>query len=325
MRILGQGYYIPERIVMSEEVDFLAGVKRATVLKKTGIRKRHYADFRDKETASKMGKYAAEKALISAGIKKEDIDLIIGANATKEILLPCSASLIQRQLGLENSKTACFDVGSTCLSFFTALEIADMYLKAGKYKNILIVSSEVASMGINYGHIESAGLFGDGAAAIIAGNSGSSPVSKFQTFSEGFYYTHIQGGGTRYPVKDYNENNKTDYLFHMEGSKAFKLIKQKIDKFFQEFLLENNVNMSEIDRVVAHQASITGLKLIGRQLNIEDRKLINIVAEYGNMIAASIPFTFAYGVEKGLIKRNDKILIAGTSAGMSIGMMLLEY
>ena len=111
----------------------------------------------------------------------------------------------------------------------------------------------------------------------------------------------------------------------MEGSKAFKLIKQKIDKFFQEFLLENNVNMSEIDRVVAHQASITGLKLIGRQLNIEDRKLINIVAEYGNMIAASIPFTFAYGVEKGLIKRNDKILIAGTSAGMSIGMMLLEY
>ena len=89
--------------------------------------------------------------------------------------------------------------------------------------------------------------------------------------------------------------------------------------------MENNVNMSEIDRVVAHQASITGLKLIGRQLNIEDRKLINIVAEYGNMIAASIPFTFAYGVEKGLIKRNDKILIAGTSAGMSIGMMLLEY
>ena len=325
MRILGQGYYIPERIVMSEEVDFLAGVKRGTVLKKTGIRKRHYADFRDKETASKMGKYAAEKALISAGIKKEDIDLIIGANATKEILLPCSASLIQRQLGLENSKTACFDVGSTCLSFFTALEIADMYLKAGKYKNILIVSSEVASMGINYGHIESAGLFGDGAAAIIAGNGGSSPVSKFQTFSEGFYYTHIQGGGTRYLVKDYNENNKTDYLFHMEGSKAFKLIKQKIDKFFQEFLLENNINMSEIDRVVAHQASITGLKLIGRQLNIEDRKLINIVAEYGNMIAASIPFTFAYGVEKGLIKRNDKILIAGTSAGMSIGMMLLEY
>ena len=325
MRILGQGYYIPERIVMSEEVDFLAGVKKGTVLKKTGIKKRHYADFRDKETASKMGKYAAEKAIISAGIKKEDIDLIIGANATKEILLPCSASLIQRQLGLENSKTACFDVGSTCLSFFTALEIADMYLKSGKYKNILIVSSEIASMGINYGHIESAGLFGDGAAAIIAGNGGNSPVSKFQTFSEGFYYTHIQGGGTRYLVKDYNENNKTDYLFHMEGSKAFKLIKQKIDKFFQEFLLENNINMSEIDRVVAHQASITGLKLIGRQLNIEDRKLINIVAEYGNMIAASIPFTFAYGVEKGLIKRNDKILIAGTSAGMSIGMMLLEY
>ncbi len=325
MRILGQGYYIPERIVMSEEVDFLAGVKKGTVLKKTGIKKRHYADFRDKETASKMGKYAAEKAIISAGIKKEDIDLIIGANATKEILLPCSASLIQRQLGLENSKTACFDVGSTCLSFFTALEIADMYLKSGKYKNILIVSSEIASIGINYGHIESAGLFGDGAAAFITGNGGSSPVSKFQTFSEGFYYTHIQGGGTRYLVKDYNENNKTDYLFHMEGSKAFKLIKQKIDKFFQEFLLENNINMSEIDRVVAHQASITGLKLIGRQLNIEDRKLINIVAEYGNMIAASIPFTFAYGVEKGLIKRNDKILIAGTSAGMSIGMMLLEY
>ena len=325
MRILGQGYYLPERIVMSEEVDFLAGVKKGKKKKKTGIRKRHYADFRDKETTSKMGKYAAEKALISAGMKKEDIDLIIGANATKEILLPCSASLVQRQLGLENSKTACFDVGSSCLSFFTALEVADMYLKTGKYKNILIVSSEIASIGINYGHIESAGLFGDGAAAFIVGNGKHSPVSKFQTFSEGYYYTHIQGGGTRYLVKDYNESNKTDYLFHMEGSKAFRLIKQKIDLFFQEFLSENNVNMSEVDRVVAHQASVTGLKLIGRQLKIEDGKLINIIAEYGNMIAASIPFTFAYGVEKGLIKRNDKVLIAGTSAGISIGMMLLEY
>ncbi|MCP1223126.1 3-oxoacyl-[acyl-carrier-protein] synthase III C-terminal domain-containing protein [Sebaldella sp. S0638] len=325
MRILGQGYYIPERIVMSEEVDFLAGVKKGTVLKKTGIRKRHYADFRDKETTSKMGKYAAENAIKNAGINKEDIDLIIGANATKEILLPCSASLIQKQLGLENNKTACFDVGSSCLSFFTALEVADMYLKAGKYKNILIVSSEIASIGINYEHIESAGLFGDGAAAFIIGNGGNSPVSKFQTFSEGFYYTSIPGGGTRYLVKDYNENNKSDYLFHMEGSKAFKLIKQKIDDFFYEFLEENDINMTEIDRVVAHQASMTGLKLIGKQLNIADEKMINIIAEYGNMIAASIPFTFAYGVENGLIKREDKILIAGTSAGISIGMMVLEY
>ena len=204
MRILGQGYSLPERIVMSEQVDFLAGVKKGKVLTKTGIKKRHYADFREKETTSKMAKYAAEKAVKSAGIKKEDIDLIIGANATKEVLLPCSASLVQKQLGLENCKTACFDVGSSCLSFFTALEIADMYLKTGKYKNILIVSSEIASIGINYEHIESAGLFGDGAAAFIVGNGGDSPVSKFQTFSEGFYYTRIQGGGTRYLVKDYN-------------------------------------------------------------------------------------------------------------------------
>jgi 3-oxoacyl-[acyl-carrier-protein] synthase-3 len=324
MRILGQGYYLPERAVMSEEVDFLSGVKKGTVLKKTGIVKRHYADFRDKETTSKMGKYAAERAMENAGMKKEEIDLIIGANATKEVLLPCSASLIQKQLGLENGKTACFDVGSSCLSFFTALEIAEMFLKTGKYKNILIVSSEIASIGINYGHIESAGLFGDGAAAFILGNNNKNLISKFQTFSEGFYYTRIQGGGTRYLTKDYNEQNKTDYLFHMEGTKAFKLIKQKIDRFFHEFLEENKVDMAEIDRVVAHQASMTGLKLIGKQLGIQE-KLINIIAEYGNMIAASIPFTFAYGVEKGLIKRGDKILIAGTSAGISIGMMVLEY
>lgn len=325
MRILGQGYYLPERVVMSEEVDSLAGVKKGTVFRKTGIIKRHYADFKDKETTSKMGMYAAQKAINSAGIRKEEIDLIIGANATKEILLPCSASLIQRQLELQNSKTACFDVGSSCLSFFTALEVAEMYLQAGKYKNILIVSSEIASIGINYEHIESAGLFGDGAAAFIVGNGGKNLVSKFQTFSEGFYYTQIQGGGTRYLTKDYNERNKNDYLFHMEGSKAFKLIKQKINSFFHEFLLENNVNTSEINRVVAHQASMSGLKLIGRQLNIDEEKIINIISEYGNMIAASIPFTFAYGVEKDLIKRDDKILIAGTSAGISIGMMVLEY
>ena len=111
----------------------------------------------------------------------------------------------------------------------------------------------------------------------------------------------------------------------MDGEKTFKLIKQKIGDFFSEFLSENNISLAEIDKVVAHQASASGLRLIGKHLNINENKIINIVSDYGNMIAASIPFSFAYGIEKNLIKKNDKILIVGTSAGISIGMMALEY
>ena len=325
MKILGSGYYIPKRKVMSEEIDNLINVPNGTVLKKTKVKERYYADYDNTETASKMGKAAAETAIKNAGIKKEDIDLIIGANATKEILLPCSASLIHRELGLENMKTACFDVDSTCLSFFTALDVADSLLKTKKYKNILVVSSEIASIGLNYEEIESAGIFGDGAAAFLVTSDDREIKSKFQTFSEGLNYTEIRGGGTKYLTKNYNEKNKKDYLFHMDGEKSFKLIKQKIGDFFSEFLSENNISLAEIDKVVAHQASASGLRLIGKHLNINENKIINIVSDYGNMIAASIPFSFAYGIEKNLIKKNDKILIVGTSAGISIGMMALEY
>lgn len=325
MKILGCGYYLPKKIVTSDEVDGLASTSKGTVYNKTGIVKRHYADFDNTETASKMGSIAAKKAIKNSKIDINDIDMIIGANATKEILLPCSASLVQRELGLDDSGIYCFDVGSSCLSFVSALEIADMYLKSGKYKNILIVSSEIASQGINYNQIESAGLFGDGAAAFVVGNGGKSPLSKFKTYSKGAHYTQIQGGGTRYLVKDYNDSNKERYMFDIDGKNVFKLVKQKIGNILDEFILENNIDFNEINVVIPHQASMSGIKLITKQLKIDERKMINMISEYGNMIAASIPFVFAYSIENNLIKRNDKVMLLGTAAGITIGLMVLEY
>lgn len=325
MKILGSGYYIPKREVTSEEVDIIADLEKGTTFKKTGIKKRYYADYNNTETSSYMAKFASEKAIKNSGIKKEEIDLIIGANASREILLPCSASLVQKKLGLENNKTASFDVDSTCISFLSALDVADSFLKTKKYKNILIVSSEIASIGIDYNKIESGGLFGDGAAAFIVTMDENSLKSKFQTFPEGVHYTEIRGGGTRYLVRDFNEGNKEDYLFQMEGRKSFKLIKQKIREFYDEFIEENGIDISKIDRIVLHQASVSGLKLIGKYLEFESDKMINIVADYGNMIAASIPFSFAHAIENGTIKRGDKLLMLGTSAGMTIGMTALEY
>ena len=114
-------------------------------------------------------------------------------------------------------------------------------------------------------------------------------------------------------------------MFDMNGKNVFKLVKQKIGNILDEFILENNIDFNEINVVIPHQASMSGIKLITKQLKIDERKMINMISEYGNMIAASIPFVFAYSIENNLIKRNDKVMLLGTAAGITIGLMVLEY
>lgn len=325
MKILGCGVYTPGRKVFSEELDELYSLFQGDTERITGVKCRYYADP-EKEKAGEMARWAAEEAVRDAGIKPEDIDLIIGANATMEQVLPCTAALIQRRMGLEKSGIPTFDVNSSCLSFCNALDVAELYLKSGKYKNILIVSSEIASVGLNYKHIESAGLFGDGAAAFIVGRDNNRLFhSLFETYSEGYHYTEIRGGGTRLPMQQYRKELEDEFKFSMDGSKVFRLTRNVMPDFFSNILKSSGIPKNDIDLFIPHQASLSAIKLMTRHLGLKDDRVIEIVSGYGNMIAASIPFALAGCIRENRLKKGNKVMLIGTSAGFSLGSIIFEY
>ena len=325
MRLTGCGIYVPERKVCSEEIDQIYGYKKGTTEKITGVKYRYYADSTH-NSASEMAKEASLDAIREAGLSPNDIDLIISANATMEQILPYTAALVHKKLGLEKSGIPTLDVNTSCLSFCNALEIANLYLKAKKYNCILIVSSEIPSIGLNYKHIESAGLFGDGAAAFIVQQAENTIFeTSFKTYSSGYHDTEVRGGGTKLPMAQYKPELEDEYKFSMNGAKVFKLTKEIINTFFDGLMAQSKLKKEDLDLIIPHQASTTAIKLISKQLQLEDDKVIKIVSEYGNMIAASIPFTLAKCVKENKVKRGDIVLLLGTSAGFSVGGIIFKY
>lgn len=325
MEFAGCGIYLPERKVCSEEIDRLYGYKKGETERVTGVKYRYYADP-PHNSAGEMAKEAALEAIREAGLTPNDIDLIISANATMEQVLPYTAALVHKKLGLHKSGIPTLDVNTSCLSFCNALEIADLYLKAKKYKCILIVSSEIASVGLNYKHIESAGLFGDGAAAFVVRSSENTLFeTSFKTYSDGYHYTEIRGGGTKLPMSHYRPELEDEYKFAMDGSKVFKLTKETISVFFDDLMAQSKLKREDLDVIIPHQASISAIKLISKQLKLEDNKVVKMVPEYGNMIAASIPFALAKCIKENRIKKDDIVLLLGTSAGFSIGGVVFKY
>lgn len=326
IRIVGMGTYLPKRKVTSAEVDAIIGAKEGWSESKTGVKIRYYVDG---ETSSFMGAEAAKEAIKDAGLTFHDIDCIISGSGTVQQAIPSTASLIQEQLGLQHSGIPCFDVNSTCLSWVTALDMISYAIEAGRYKNVVLVSSEISSVGLNWGQNESSILFGDGAVAMVISKSASGTAgiisSHMETYSAGAHLSEIRGGGTMIHPRGYNEETKEDFLFDMDGPAIFKLSLKLLPNFVEKVFQDTNLSLDDVSMVVPHQASGPAMKLIRRKLGITEDRFMKIIENYGNMISASIPLAFYEGVRQGRIKRGDTVFLLGTSAGLSIGGVLLEY
>lgn len=330
IKIAGSGHYLPNRVVTSLELDERAGLTAGTYERASGVRQRHYAD--ERETSSFMGARAAIAALDKAGIKAQDIDLILGACGTPEQAIPCTAALIQRELGLENSGIPCFDVNSTCLSFVTAFQVAANFISLDQYKNILIVSSEIASVGLNYKHLESASLFGDGAVAFVVSaaeaNSKSTVLGfHMETYSSGWDTCQIMGGGSRlhpsnldWTLTDQDER----FLFHMNGPKVFRLATKHLFPFLRKLESKSGTLLEDAKLLIPHQASNSALELMKRRLNLSSERMTKIIEDHGNMIAASIPLALHYNLTNQTLKSGDVAFLIGTSAGFSIGGLAIR-
>lgn len=323
IKILGTGVYLPQQCVETKALEGLTGFSESQMIAKTGVEKRHFANAQ--ETASWMGAEAARRALNTAEISLNEIDLVLCTSGTMEMPIPSTASLIHRQLGL--SQIPAYDINSTCLSFVTGLDTISYLVDAGKYRNVLLVSTEIASVGLNMNDLESASLFGDGAAAVVIAPSEESGIlgSSMETYSDGWDCCKIPGGGTGLHAENWKPENKQEYQFQMNGKKVFKLASQMLPRFVENLLQQCKCTLDELALVIPHQASLSAMSIIQRKLEVKPERFVNIIKECGNVIAASIPMALHHSIETGKLKRGDKAMLLGTSAGLSIGGLVFVY
>lgn len=326
LKIVSIGTYTPKMMLTSEEHDAYRGWKKGTSYKNSKIQRYYIADSNGSETVVKMAAKAIEDACKKKSIQISDLDLIIKASATHEQPLPCGGALIQEELGLGTSGIPAFDVDSTCLSFVVAMNIAHLMLEAGQYNRICVVSSEIPTVAMNNNQPNSASLFNDGAICYIFERSESTFHYVLNTYGIGAQSTQIRGGGSTLPATDYgNNDNNSLYTFDMNGLEVFRLSERYIKDVVGTLLRKTNkVSINEFETVIPHQASYTAMRLIERSLKLEKNKLYNVIEQYGNMVSSSIPRTLFDAICTKHIKNGDTILLIGTSAGLSIGGIVLE-
>ena len=269
---------------------------------------------------SQLAAEASRKALTSTGVP----DLILYAGALAQQIVPDTAAFVQRELGLE--RIPCFTVNQTCLSFIAALQVANGLLEVGMYQRILICTGELASRGRSFHEAEAAALLGDGGAAAViesCEDSVSNLVhSQLETWSDGLELCAVRAGNHPRPRLETSYDDL--FCFHMSGPRLYRFVRPRLKNFLATFLENADSTIDEVKLIVPHQASGPGLRLL-EQFGFSTDRIMNIVADYGNCAAASIPMALAVAIEAGRIQRGDVILLVGTAAGVSIGAALLRW
>ncbi|WP_097004858.1 3-oxoacyl-[acyl-carrier-protein] synthase III C-terminal domain-containing protein [Lacrimispora amygdalina] len=273
-----------------------------------------------------MSVNAVEQALLVAECTIDDMDLIVYASAVGYQPIPCSASLILEKFE-PKKPIPCMDINTTCTSFITALDTISYMVHDGRYNRVLILSAETASLGINPDQKESYELFSDGAAAIIVEKDETAEsgvmFGMWQTWTQGAHNTEIRGGLSSLHPRHYTKENKAEYLFDMNGPKILRLVAKKIPEFVQQLEKEIGMTLGDIDLIIPHQAS-RALPVIMKKLGVKEGKYMNHVEEYGNMIAASVPYLLCLALEENRIKKGNTVLLFGTAAGLTISGLLIK-
>jgi 3-oxoacyl-[acyl-carrier-protein] synthase III len=328
VRIAGVGQYLPKRIVTNEEVEQLCNVKIGWSKEhKVGVETRRWADYLGKEPNSMMGAEAVKDACKNASISLTDCDCLINASAGNERILPDGSCLVKRALGLEGHNMACFSTHSTCLSFVLGMDLAASLIASKRYKRVIVVSSEVASVACNFEQPESAILLGDGEVACIlesspAGSKSMFLNSHFENYCEGLETATVKMGTTSHPRDPTTMKN---HLFDMDGQGIISVI----HKYGAGFLEKLRPGLStrlplDIDLVIPHQPSGKALELLESYGWPRD-KIVRIIDYTGNCVASSTGMALYEAISSGRLQRGEKALIVGTGGGITFGGITFVY
>jgi 3-oxoacyl-[acyl-carrier-protein] synthase III len=318
IRVSSLGFAVPAKIETAAQLAPRIGRSEDWIVAHTGVRERRIATT---ETMEELAATAAREAL-----GDERPDLIINASTTPRQLIPDSSVFIQRALGFHGIPS--YSVHATCLSFVAGLQLAGGLLVSKQFDRILLVSSETGSISRNFDEPESAALIGDGAAAAVVertpeGESSQLLAWQMGTWPEGAELTEFRGAGTfRHPNDA--RTVSADNLFKMDGPRVYKMARRKVAEVLVRLLEQANMDRSQIDVVVPHQASGPALEALARY-GFDEARIVNIVARYGNCIAASLPMALVEADRTGLLRRGKTVMLLGTGAGLSVAGAILRW
>ena len=314
--ITGWGKYLPPHIETAQDLSNKINKSSDWIISRAGVSERRVSDI----DVDKMGGIAAKQAIGN----KPAPDLIINASGVPKQTIPDTSVFIQKELGYEAIPS--FSVHSTCLSFITAMNVAGSLIHSKAYKNILIVSSDRGTRGRNFNEPESAALLGDAAAAIyLEPSNDSSGLVDFEMSSwpKGADLTEVRGGGTNLHPQD-EETQDEDNLFSMNGPEVFKYSLPKVYEMILSVLKRNQLSQPDIDLLIPHQASGKGVKAYWKFGGFDKGKVMDIINETGNCVAASLPLALVMAYEQKRINEGDKIFLVGTGAGLSIASAIIR-
>jgi len=327
VRICGTGISVPEQVLTSDEIDRRFGLPAGTIFKRYGVRTRHRTVH---ENAASLAIKACDAALLRAEMSWSDIDCLVAASATMDQALPYNAALMLAALGARANTITAFDVGASCLSFLVGFDTLSYLVESGRYRNVMIVSSDIATFSLDWSTLGEAAIFGDGAAAVIIrksaeGEASSILASSIETYAEGADYCSIKAGGSRYHPRRLSDSIDPLSLFHMDGPRLFRLVSRQLPRFVQNLLDGAELTAEQLRLVVPHQASRLALDHLAKRLRIEPARTVDILARFGNQVAASLPSALHHAIAGGRVKRGDPIMLIGSGAGVTIGGMVMVY
>ena len=320
-RISGAGSFLPPRkLTNADLVAELAiqGIESSDdwIVERTGIHARHFVDAG--VGSSDLGVEAAKRAIQAAGCQASDIDLIIVATSTPDMVFPATAALIQNKLGIAGCPV--FDVQAVCSGFIYAMTVADAMIKTGTAKRALVIGAEVFSRILDFKDRTTCVLFGDGAGAVVLEASSTPGILATDIHADGKYSEilcvpgHVSGGAIL-----------GDPVLKMDGQAVFKLAVGVLEETARASLSKAGLNDTDIDWLIPHQANIRIMQSTARKLKMPMDKVIVTVDQHGNTSAASIPLALDHGIRSGQITKGQTLLLEGVGGGFTWGSVLLKY
>lgn len=318
-KITGTGSYLPERILTNAELELMVDTSDEWIRSRTGIEKRHIAAA--DETTCDLAEKAALSAIEAAGIKNDDIDLIIIGTTTPDLIFPSTACLLQQRLGIHGCPA--FDIQAVCTGFIYAVSIADQFISNGNAKCALVIGAECVSRIIDWKDRNTSVIFGDGAGAVILQASETPGILSTHIHADGQYQDLLKvpaGISSNYDLL------KADKAFvTMQGNEVFKVAVNTLGRIVDETLEANSMQKEDIDWLVPHQANTRIISATAKKLGMSMDRVIVTVDQHGNTSAASVPLALDVAVRDGRIKANETVLLEAFGGGFTWGSVLLRY
>ncbi len=319
------GAYVPEKILTNEDFEKFLDTSDEWITKRTGIKERHIAA--DDELTSDMGVEAAKVAIHRAGLKINDIDMIVCATISPDYLcMPSTACVIASKLGRTN--VAAFDISAACTGFIYAMSIAKAFIESKAKKNVLIVGAEKLSAIVDYSDRSTCVLFGDGAGAAVisATNKKSDAITDVHISADGNYGDLLMtpGCGVKNPCSQHAIEEKLCTM-KMKGNETFKIAVKTLTSDVTNILNDNDVQTKDIKHFIPHQANYRIIKAVGDALKMTSEQVVLTVSKYGNTSSASIPMAMNDIWESGRLKKGDTLLLDAFGGGLTWGSALLPF